>query len=365
MTKISEVISYLEDFAPKALQESYDNAGLICGNKNDDISGIIISLDCIEEIIEEAIATNCNLVICHHPIVFKGLKSLTGKNYIEKTVIKAIKNDISIYASHTNLDNVKGGVSFKIAEKIGLKNVKILQPKKGNLQKLITYSPVKDTESVLDALSLAGAGNIGNYSDCSFISEGEGTFKPNEAAKPHIGVSDQLEKVKENRIEVIFPSHLQSKILQALKQAHPYEEVAYYIHDIDNYNQDIGSGVIGELENEIDKIDFFDHLKITFNLDVIRYTESRNQSIKNVALCGGAGSFLLGTARAKGADIFITGDFKYHEFFDAEGQIIIADIGHYESEQYTSELFYEVISKKFTNIAVRLAKTITNPVRYY
>ncbi len=365
MTKIKDIINYLETIAPLGYQENYDNAGLITGNKSKEVTGILLCLDALENVIEEAIQKNCNLVIAHHPIVFKGLKKINGNNYVERTIIKAIKNDIAIYASHTNLDNVLLGVNRKIADKIGLANLKILAPKAGTLQKLVTFIPEKNTSEVLSALHEAGAGQIGNYQNCSFRVAGTGTFEPNEAANPHIGKNNQLEEVSENRIEVIFPATLGTAILQALKIAHPYEEVAYYLQNIENENQEVGAGMIGNLEAPMAAQDFMDFLKDRMQLACIRHTKITGKKIARVAVCGGAGSFLLPKALKAGADAYISADFKYHEFFDAENKLVIMDIGHYESEVFTKELIYEILSKKFTNIAVNFTEQVTNPISYY
>jgi dinuclear metal center YbgI/SA1388 family protein len=337
---------------------------LLTGNPNDQVKGILITLDCTEAVIEEAIKNNCNLIVAHHPIIFRGLKKITGQNYVERTIIKAKKNDVAIYAIHTNLDNVHQGVNKKIAERIGLKNLKVLQPKKDTLSKLVAFIPKENAGDVLTALHNAGAGNIGDYKDCSFKVEGEGTFMPTGNAQPHIGQTNQLEHVEEIRAEVIFPEHITSKVLKALKASHPYEEVAYYISRLENENQEVGAGMVGELPNAIEPIEFLNGLKIKMNTQMIRHTQPHSNEVKRVAVCGGAGSFLLPTAIAQGADVFVSADFKYHEFFDADGKIIIADIGHYESEQFTKDLLGEVLKEKFTTFAIIFSKTVTNPLSY-
>ncbi len=363
--KVSEVTQYLESIAPRAYQESYDNSGLLTGSPDQDVSGILITLDCIETIVEEAIQKKCNLIIAHHPIIFKGLKKITGSNYVERTVIKAIKNDIAIYAIHTNLDNVHTGVNLKIADKIGLKNLKILAPKSNTLTKLVTFIPKVNAQEVLDALHIAGAGQVGDYKNCSFSVTGTGTFMPTEKANPHIGKALEQEQVEEDRIEVIFPAHLEGKMVQALKKAHPYEEAAYYLTPLHNENQEVGSGMIGELDVPLEPIQFLKHLKKAMNLEVIRHTPLTDKAIKRVAICGGSGSFLLSAAIRKGAQAFVTADFKYHEFFDADNQIVISDIGHYESEVYTKELMGDILKEKFPTFAVNFSETSTNPVRYF
>ncbi len=363
--KIKEITTYLESIAPLSMQESYDNSGLLVGSPDDEVNGILISLDCIEDTVQEAIDKNCNLIISHHPIIFSGLKKLNGKNYVERTVIKAIQNNIALYAIHTNLDNYQFGVSHKMATLLNLKNSKILSPVQNKLMKLSTYVPEESKDKVLKAMHEAGAGNIGNYSECSFSSEGMGTYLPNEEANPTKGVQHILSREKECKVEVVLPSHAQGQVVRALKEAHPYEEVAYELFSIANINQDEGSGRIGELENEMPEKEFLKSLKETFNCGIIRHTELRNKTIKKVALCGGSGSFLLNEAKRQGADIFITADFKYHEFFDAEGQIIIADIGHFESEQFTTNLLGDLLTKKMPKFAVHLTGINTNPIKYF
>ena len=362
---LKELLAELESFAPLSYQETYDNCGLLTGHKELEITGAILSLDCTEEIVNEAITKNCNLIIAHHPIIFSGLKKLNGTNYIERTIIKAIQHNIAIYACHTNLDNVKLGVNKKIADKIGLINQQILSPKKSILKKLVTFVPATHIDSVREGLFNVGAGHIGNYDQCSFMLEGTGTFRGNEFTNPFIGKTGIITYEKELRLEVIFESMNESQILSALKQQHPYEEIAFDIYQLENTYQNIGSGVTGELEKEITEIEFLEQLKKTFKLKVIKHTSLLNKSIKKVALCGGSGSFLLKNAINSKSDIYISSDFKYHEFFDAENKILIADIGHYESEQFTPEIFYEIISKKFPNFVSYLTETNTNPVNYF
>lgn len=362
--KVKEITDYIESIAPLAYQESYDNAGYICGNPNADVTAVLICLDSTEEVIDEAIKQKCNLVIAHHPIVFSGLRKITGKNYVERVIIKAIKNDITIYAAHTNLDNVHNGVNAKIAEKLGLVNCKVLAPQVGGLKKLITFCPEKEAEKVRQALFNAGAGNIGNYDECSFNSSGIGTFRGNDNANPFVGEKGKQHQEKELKIETIFPAHIEKSLISALKKAHPYEEVAFDIIPLSNSNQLVGSGIIGELAQETDEMAFLGQIKQKMEAKSIRFTQLLGKKVKKVAICGGSGSFLLKNAINSGADIFVTADFKYHQFFDAENRIVIADIGHYESEHFTSELFYEILSKKFTTFAIHLSKINTNPINY-
>lgn len=363
--KLHEIISALETFAPPAYQESYDNSGLLIGNKNNDVVGALLTLDVTEKIIDEAIAKKCDLIVAHHPIIFSGIKRLNGNNYVERVIIKAIQNNIAIYACHTNIDNVINGVNKKIADKLGLINTKILQPKTQLLKKLVTFAPTESAEMIRQALFNGGAGNIGNYSECSFNVSGTGTFKGNENSNPVIGAKNIAEKLTEERIEVIFEAHQQNQIVAALKKAHPYEEVAYYISSLDNSYQEVGSGLIGELKDPIEIDAFFNHIKVNFKVPVLKHTEKVKKQIKTVALCGGAGNFLLKDAIRHNADLFLSADFTYHKFFDAENKIVICDIGHYEIEQFTPEIFYEVINKKFPTFALHLSNVNTNPINYF
>ena len=362
---IREITNYLEEIAPLSLQESYDNCGLIIGDFKTEVKGILITLDTTEDIVDEAISIGANLIISHHPIIFSGLKKLNGKNYIERTVIKAIKNDIAVYAIHTNLDNINSGVNFQICNKLNLKKIQILDSKTGELKKLVTFVPVNYQEKVRSALFEAGAGHIGNYNSCSYNLEGNGTFKALENANPFIGEINEIHTEKEIRIEVIFPKYLENKIISALIKNHPYEEVAYDIYKLDNNLKTIGAGMIGELETELDELSFLSELKSKFNLEVIKHTQLLNKKIKKVAVCGGSGSFLLEKAKQQKADIFITADIKYHQFFDSENQILIADIGHYESEVFTKDLIFDFINKKFPRFAVHFSKINTNPIKYF
>ncbi|QKJ31906.1 Nif3-like dinuclear metal center hexameric protein [Mucilaginibacter mali] len=363
--KLSELTNYLESLAPLAYQEDYDNSGLIVGRPDMEVQQALVSLDCTEAVVDEAIAHHCQVIISHHPIVFKGLKKFNGKTYVERVVEKAIKHNIAIYAIHTNLDHIKAGVNARICEVLGLKNCHILAPKGGLLKKLVTFVPHAQAGQVRGALFKAGAGHIGNYSDCSFNGQGNGTFKGNEHTDPYVGQPGERHTEPETRIETIYPANLESKILMALFLAHPYEEVAYDLYPVTNQHQEVGAGMIGEVEHATDERGFLQHVKWKMNASVIRHTAFTGKPVKKVAVCGGAGGFLLKQAIAAGADVFITADYKYHEFFDAEGKLLIADVGHFESEQFTQDLLCEIIQKKFTNFAVRLTEINTNPVKYY
>lgn len=363
--KIAEVVYFLESIAHPYLQEDYDNTGLLTGDADQDCKGIIVSLDATEEVINEAIGRQCNLVIAHHPIIFTGLKKINGKNYVEKAIITALKNDIAIYAIHTNLDNVIEGVNGRIASKLGLQGISILSVKENTLKKLFTFAPVAMAEQVRNAIFEAGGGHIGNYSECSFNVEGTGTFKGEEATHPYVGKAGIRHHEQEIKIEVIFPAWLEKRIIQALIAAHPYEETAYDIVNLSNSQSRVGSGVIGELAVPEDEISFLNRIREIFMVPVIRHTSLRNHPVKKVSVCGGAGSFLIFKALNSGADFYITADIKYHEFFDANGRMVIADIGHFESEQFTIDLLQEVLEKKFPTFAVLKTGVNTNPVRYF
>ncbi len=363
--KIQDITSFLESVAPPSLQESYDNVGMLTGNGNWECSGVITTLDATEEVILEAIEKKCNLIIAHHPIIFSGLRKITGKNYVERAIITAIKNDIAIYAIHTNLDNVLHGVNAAIADKLGLVNRQILQPKNETLKKLFTFVPVDHAEKVRSAIFSAGGGHISKYSECSFNTAGQGTFKPGEGTNPFTGKPGVRHTEEEIKMEMIFPAWQAYTIVEAMKAAHPYEEVAYDIITLDNQNQSVGSGLTGELQEPVTEQELLELLKQKFNLSVIRHTALRNKQVKKIALCGGAGSFLTGAALAAAADFYITSDLKYHEFFDADSRLVIADIGHYESEQFTIDLLFDILTQKFPTFAVLKTGVKTNPVHYF
>ncbi len=363
--KISEVIRALESLANPRLQESYDNATLLTGNSGQDCNGILVSLDVTEDIVQEAVEKGCNLIVAHHPVIFKGLKSLTGKNYVERTIIRAIKEDVAIYAIHTNLDNVSHGVNSQLASRLGLVNCRVLAEKENILKKLETFVPVSHLDQVRDALFDAGAGTIGKYDQCSFNTEGKGTFRPLPGADPFSGKVDERFDAEEIKIELIFPFYLESKVVASLRKSHPYEEVAFYITSLNNTEKNTGSGMIGELGTPVAESTFLKTLKNVLNTPVLRHTGLTDKLINKVAFCGGSGFFLLQRAIAAGADVYITGDIKYHEFFDADGRILLVDAGHYETEQFTIELLAEYLQNKFRNFAVLKTERQTNPVRFF
>ncbi len=363
--KVKEISSYIESFAPLDYQESYDNAGLQTGDPEQEIQAALLCIDVTEEVLREAEKLGAGLIISHHPVIFGGLKKLTGASYPERIIMEAIRKRISIYSAHTNLDAVHQGVNYRIAAKMGLENVKILSPVKGKLRKLVFFVPVDNAAEVREAIFNAGAGKIGEYDMCSFNATGEGTFRGSESSDPFVGVKGKLHTEPEIRVETIFPSERQKNILAALLKTHPYEEVAYDIYPLENEFDRAGMGVIGELKQEIGETGFLDLLKNNFGIPVIRHSKFLEKPVKRIALCGGSGSFLLGKAMASGADAFVTGDVKYHSFFDADGKILMTDIGHFESEQFTTDIFYDLLLKNFPTFAIHLTEVNTNPVNYY
>jgi dinuclear metal center YbgI/SA1388 family protein len=362
--KIKEILSILEEMAPLAYAEDFDNVGLLVGDANAEASGILVCHDALETVIDEAIAKKCNLVVCFHPIIFSGLKKITGKDYVERSVLKAIKNDIAIYAVHTALDNHKDGVNKIFSDALGLINTKILVPKQNFIQKLVTYTIPENAGKVRLALGEAGAGTIGNYENCSFNSEGFSTYQGNENSNPTVGNKGELTQTNEVRIEVIFEKHLQSKILRALFSNHVYEEVAYEVYDLQNSHQNIGLGMIGELEKPMNESQFLAFVKTKMQCGGIRHSELLGKSIKKVAVLGGSGSFAIKNAIQANADVFLTSDLKYHNFYEAENQIVLADIGHFESERFTKNYIVDFLKKKIPNFAVNFSEENTNPVKY-
>ena len=362
--KIKEITSKIETLAPLTFQESYDNAGLLCGSPDQEIETVLIALDVTEKTIEEAIDLKAGLIISHHPLIFGGIKKLTGSNYVERTLIKAIQNNIAIYAAHTNIDNVVGGVNAKIAEKLNLQNAKILVPKENFLKKLVTFVPDAHAEKVRNAIFKAGAGTIGEYDNCSYNLNGTGSFRASESSNPFVGEKGKIHYEKETRVESIFPYHLQSSIIREMIKAHPYEKVAYDVYSLDNLYEKAGAGMTGTFESPRNEKELLQEIKTIFKTGCIKHTELLNQPVTKVAFCGGSGAHLIKRAKASGAQMYITGDVKYHQFFDAEKKIVIVDIGHYESEQFTMELFYEILTKKFPNFAFHFTKINSNPINY-
>ncbi len=361
---VKNITNCIEEIAPLSYAEDFDNVGLLIGNYGAKVTGVLVTLDTLENVVDEAIEKNCNLIVSFHPIIFSGLKKINGTNYVERVVLKAIKNDIAIYAMHTALDNSFVGVNAKICTVLGLKNCQVLIPQKGVIRKLTTYVPNSDAEKLRTALFDTGAGNIGNYDNCSFNTEGYGTYRGNDDSNPTIGKKGNLHIEKETLISVIFEKHLESKILKSLFKNHPYEEVAYDIVSLENSHQKVGMGMVGELENAMSEEEFFIYLKKTMKTECIRHSKLKGKPIKKIAVLGGSGSFAISNAIRANADVFITADVKYHEFYKAENKLVIADIGHYESEQFTKNLLVDFLTEKMPNFAVILSDRNTNPIYY-
>jgi len=363
--KLQDLLDALELVAPNSLQEPYDNSGLQIGSPVQEVTKGLVCLDVTPEVIREATENGCDLILSHHPLLFKGLKKITGQNAIETVVIDAIKNGIAIVSMHTSLDNVRSGVNDQLGKALGLKKRKVLQPKQGLLRKLVTFCPISHANQVRSALFEAGAGHIGDYESCSFNLEGTGTFMAGETANPFVGKPKELHFEPEVRIETIVPSYLLPTALEAMFKSHPYEEVAYDVYPLDNSFEQVGSGMIGELDTPLSEIDFLEHLTKTLKIPCLRHSRLLGQTVKKVAFCGGSGAFLLEKAIAGGAQVFITGEVKFHQFFEAEGRILLIDAGHYETEQFTRELLYEIVNKKFSKFALLISGVNTNPVNYF
>ncbi|WP_222983549.1 Nif3-like dinuclear metal center hexameric protein [Flagellimonas meishanensis] len=361
---VKEISKILEQLAPLAHAEDFDNVGLLVGDPEMSVSGVLVTLDTLENVVDEAIAKKCNLIVSFHPIIFRGLKKVTGRNYVERVVIKAIANNIAIYSMHTALDNSKMGVNAKICQVLGIGNTEILIPKTQTIKKLITYVPLADVEKVKSALFDAGAGEIGKYSNCSFSVDGWGTFKAGEEAKPSVGKVGEVHKEAEVQLHVIFSFEKEPDILNALFNAHPYEEVAYEIIVLQNTNQELGMGMVGTLDGAMEEKSFLEHVKKKMNAKVIRHSKLLGKKVERVAVLGGSGAFAISAAKQANADVFITADVKYHQFFEAEDKIIIADIGHFETEQFTKDLLVDYLTEKIPNFAISLSESNTNPIKY-
>ncbi|MER3373483.1 MAG: Nif3-like dinuclear metal center hexameric protein [Allomuricauda sp.] len=361
---VKDITKVLEELAPLAHAEDFDNVGLLVGDQNMTVSGVLVTLDTLENVVDEAIAKKCNLIVSFHPIIFSGLKKLTGSNYVERVVLKAIANNIAIYSMHTALDNSKNGVNAKICEVLGIKNPQILIPRAGTIRKLTTYAPNGESETIKSALFGAGAGEIGKYSNCSFSLEGKGSFIAGEEANPSVGKIGEIHVEKETQINVIYSFEKEQQILNALFNAHSYEEVAYEISSLENSNQDLGMGMVGSLETEMDEVDFLQFVKKKMNASVVRHSKLLGKKVRKVAVLGGSGAFAISAAKKSQADIFVTSDLKYHQFFEAENQLVLADIGHFETEQFTKDLLVDYLTKKIPNFAVSLSESITNPIKY-
>lgn len=365
MSTIKNIINLLDKWAPPAYSEEFDNVGLLVGDASIKCKGILVCLDSIESVVDEAIEEKCNLIVCFHPIVFSGLKKITGKNYVERAVIKAIKNNIAIFALHTRLDNHPEGVNKILIDKIGVVSSKVLIPKPSGIKKLSTYVPIENSESVLDALHKVGAGAIGNYTECSFTLEGKGNFKGDHASNPRLGKPLEKKQVNEIQIQVVFESHLKQIIENTLLNTHPYESVAYEIYTLDNTLSSVGMGRIGILKKPMEELEFLSFIKNKLNSQAIRHSPLTGKKIKTIAVLGGSGSFAIADCKKQNADAFITADLKYHQFYEGEKELLLIDVGHYESEQFIKKLIFDYLTKKMPSLAIVLSRSKTNPVNYF
>lgn len=362
---VNEVAKILEELAPLDHAEDFDNVGLLVGDRQMEVTGILVTLDTLETVVDEALAKGCNLIVSFHPIIFSGLKKITGSDYVERTVLKAIRHNIAIYSPHTALDNVPNGVNGKICEVLGLRDPKILIPKKGSIKKLTTYVPHEAAEQLKAALFAAGAGNIGHYSGCSFSVEGTGSFIPGEKSNPTIGSIGKTHLEPETQLHLTYAARNESRILAALFKSHPYEEVAYELHPLDNANQNLGMGMIGNLAQPMDEKAFLEDVKTKMQATCVRHSNLLGKPIKKVAVLGGSGAFAIKAALQQGADALVTADLKYHQFYQAEEKMLLLDIGHFETEQFTKNLLVDYLTKKIANFAVSLSESVTNPINYY
>ena len=363
--KLKELCSYLDSAVPLAFQEGYDNSGLQVGSPEREITSAMITLDVTEDVIKDALAEKCDVVVSHHPLIFNGIKNLTGKSFTEKIIYEAVKNDIAVYSAHTNLDVFNSGVSRKMAEKIGLEDISVLSPSANLLLKLVTFIPESYLEKVRNAIFEAGAGVTGNYDFCAFTNSGTGSFRGNEMAKPFVGEKGKIHFENEIRFETILFSHKKDMVIKALLENHPYEEVAYDLYSLENRNTGIGSGCAGYFHKPISEHDFLEQVSLVFDAKGIRYSKLTGKAIRKVALCGGSGAFLINPAIYSGADAYLTADIKYHDFFKAENKILLVDAGHFETEKFSTEILKDLIIKKFPKFAVRFSEKNTNPINYY
>lgn len=362
--KVRDIETLMEEMAPLRYQETYDNAGLQIGDRNMAVSAVLVTIDVTEGVIDEAIEKGCNMIVSHHPLIFRGIKRLTGSTYVERCVEKAIRNGIAIYASHTNMDKAEGGVSWRMAEKMGLRNLRVLSGEPGILRQVVTFVPEKDVKRVMDAMAEAGAGSIGKYDRCSYRTTGIGTFRASEGCRPYVGEIGETHEERECRIEMVAKEDDVERIREAIRNAHPYEEPVTDVYRIEQRSEEIGIGVIGETETEMTEMEALKKVKETFGCGDVRYSHGTGRKVRTIAMCGGSGADLIKAAIASGADMYVTADCKYHEFFDADGRILVADIGHFESEQYTKEIFAEQIRKKFSKFAVYNSQENTNPINH-
>ncbi|MCS7077691.1 MAG: Nif3-like dinuclear metal center hexameric protein [Bacteroidia bacterium] len=363
---IQELIDFLQQIAPNNLKEDYDNVGLLIGSPKNEVKSVLTALELSDEVIDEAKKLNCNLIITHHPIIFRPFKKITSQSYNEHIVYRCVQEGLNVYAMHTNFDHVFKGTNYGLAQQFNLSTLKPLRKLQEYYKVLVTFVPTHQVARVRSALSQAGAGNIGNYSECSYNVQGYGTFRPNEHSKPFSGIKNQLSQEVEVRLEMRFPAYLEGQVVSALLQSHPYETPAYHIF-ADHSTQELydGAGIIGDLPTSYTPKDFLKIVKQVLKTPFLRYTRTDKKKIQRIALCGGAGSFLIPDAIEQKADAFITSDITYHTFFDVPRSLMLIDGGHYETEQHVAQMIANYITQKFDTLIVNVSTISTNPVCYF
>lgn len=369
MPTLNDIIAPIEAAAPRAWQENWDNAGWqVCpaDPKTAECTGALLTLDITEAVVGEAAREGFNLIVSHHPLLFKGLKRITGSTPQERNVTEAIRHGIAIYSAHTNMDSAPGGVNFRLAEMLGLTNIEVLIPREGDLVKLVFYTPAAEADRVRQAVLEAGAGHIGNYDSCSYNNEGFGTFRAvSDACRPYVGSIGEMHREPEVRTETVVPRYLLSRVIDTLIKAHPYEEPAYDIIPLELPNRGAGLGCVGDLSEALPTAAFLQRIATTLNLPYLRHSEIATGTVRRVAVCGGSGAEFIPSAIAAGAQLYLTADLKYHDFQRGGETITLVDGGHFETEHQLMDVFYELISKKIPNFAVRRAATPSNAVSYF
>ena len=355
--KIKEVIQFLEQKFPLHWQEDFDNCGVQCGDKERELTGIVVCFDMSEAVIDEALAQGSNMVISHHPIIYKhGLKKIEPTNRVGKIIYKALENKILLYSMHTNIDSGKAGGNVLFAKKLELQNLSVLVPKENQFCKLVVFVPAENSALLKEAMFKIGCGNIGNYSHCSYSCEGIGSFKPLTGVNPHIGKHNRLERVDEERIEMIFPKNIKRQVIETLYGHHPYEEPAFDIITLENQNREVGLGRIGLLPTSMLAKDFILYIKEKLNLDFVKFSGNRDAEIKKVAVCGGGGASFISEALTAGVNAYITGDLKYHDFFIPENKMLLIDIGHFEGEHFIREIITSLLQENFNTFATHFTE---------
>jgi dinuclear metal center YbgI/SA1388 family protein len=364
---VKNLIKHIETWAPPGIAWEKDNVGLQLGSTQSQITNVLLCLEVDSKVVDDAIKKRCNLIISHHPLIFTPLKSITDRDNQSDLIKKIIKNDINVFSAHTNLDFAKDGVSFQLAKKLKLQQIRFLKNLSSNQYKIVVFVPEKFVEKVASAMHIAGGGQIGDYSNCSFRIVGQGTFKGSNSTNPFVGIKGNLEYVREIRLEMIANSFDLPKILSAMKESHPYEEVAYDLYKLNNENVNFGMGAIGVLNQSMTKEEFLFYVSKSLKIKNFRYNSGKKNKIRTVAVCGGSGSDLADEAIKQNADAFITADVKYHKFQDVQNKILLIDAGHYETEIFILDELKRRIQKFLNNgnNKVYKYKGSTNPIIFY